>query len=666
MSKILDTNIECDIIKAVLVYLLAPPGRSLRSFISETAFFLLTITCLKTILKKTMFLLEIIPFIKIKGAETLTYFSSQKPAIGSLVLIKVKNSEVKGLVTEVQALKEHKSEVKASKYALKPISKILTKKPVLTKQQTELADFISNFYLAPKGVVLKQFLPKQILNRINPKELELKIFEPREKKLKKPILLWQKERTAFYKKEIQKNQTLILVPEKTLLSKYFRMAREITPETEKFHGQLKSSKEFEIFKKVSLNKTKIIVGTRASLFLPFFNLSLIILDKEESPNYKSWDLTPRYHSRSVALKLAQLTGAKIILGTEMPSVESFYFAKNNDYQLIKEVQNQTAKISFIDMKEEVKKDNYSILSDKLRQEIKGKQTIIFTGRKGLASSVRCRDCGYVITCPQCKAPMVFHETFKNQQKVLVCHHCLKTKKIPSVCPKCKGYRLKLSGAGTQKIAKELEKFKIAIFDNDTVPKITDQKKLLKDFSEKKIQILIASQLIFKYEPKAELTAIVSADHLLNLPEYRSSENFFQTISKLKTMSKKVLIQSYNKKSQLFQIIKANKIEEFYNQELRNRKMLDYPPFCKLIKLTFKDRSAKKGEETSKKLKQKLEKFLPEIKVWGPNLAFLPKIKNQYRWELIIKIKKKDYNKAKIIKQLAKDKWEIDVEPISLI
>ena len=175
MSKILDTNIECDIIKAVLVYLLAPPGRSLRSFISETAFFLLTITCLKTILKKTMFLLEIIPFIKIKGAETLTYFSSQKPAIGSLVLIKVKNSEVKGLVTEVQALKEHKSEVKASKYALKPISKILTKKPVLTKQQTELADFISNFYLAPKGVVLKQFLPKQILNRINPKELELKI-----------------------------------------------------------------------------------------------------------------------------------------------------------------------------------------------------------------------------------------------------------------------------------------------------------------------------------------------------------------------------------------------------------------------------------------------------------------------------------------------------------
>ena len=132
------------------------------------------------------------------------------------------------------------------------------------------------------------------------------------------------------------------------------------------------------------------------------------------------------------------------------------------------------------------------------------------------------------------------------------------------------------------------------------------------------------------------------------------------------MSKKVLIQSYNKKSQLFQIIKANKIEEFYNQELRNRKMLDYPPFCKLIKLTFKDRSAKKGEETSKKLKQKLEKFLPEIKVWGPNLAFLPKIKNQYRWELIIKIKKKDYNKAKIIKQLAKDKWEIDVEPISLI
>lgn len=613
-----------------------------------------------------MFLLEIIPLIKIKGTETLTYFSSQKPAIGSLILIKVKNSQVQGLVSEVKELKEHKTEVKASKYALRPILKILTQKPVINSQQMQLADFISQFYLAPKGIVLKKFLPKKILNRKNPEELGLTLQTKKPRELRKPILLWQNERADFYRKEIGKSQTIILVPEKTLLNKYFKLAKEISLKTEKFHGQLKSTKEFEIFKKVSLNKTKIIVGTRASLFLPYSNLSLIILDKEESPSYKSRDLTPKYHAKSLALKLAQLTGAKIILGTEMPSVESFYFSKNNGYKLIKKPQKQNQKVSLIDMKEEVKKGNYSLLSDKLKEEIKHKKAIIFTSRKGLASSVRCRDCNYVITCPSCELPMVFHETFNNQKKVLVCHHCLKTKNLPSVCPKCKGWHLKLSGMGTQGIAKELQEFKTAVFDSDTVPKKTDQEQLLNDFQEKKYDILIATQLILKYDLAIDLTAVVSADQLINLPEYRSSENFFQTISKLKAMSKKLLIQTYNKDLGLLRLIKENKIEQFYNQELKNRKLLDYPPFCKIIKLSFKNKSIEKGEKTAQHLKEKLEKYLPEIKILGPNLAFIPKVKNKYIWELIIKIKKKDYNKARIIKQLAQDNWEIDVEPISLI
>ncbi|MEA3307463.1 MAG: primosomal protein N', partial [Elusimicrobiota bacterium] len=538
---------------------------------------------------------------------------------------------------------------------------------VINNQQMQLADFISRFYLSPKGIVLKSFIPKKIIKRKNPEGLNLKSLENKKQKLKKPILLWQEERKSFYKKQIKKNnQVLFLVPEKTLLKKYYSWAKEIDLKTEIFHGQIKEAKAFEIFKNIASNKTKIIVGTRAALFLPFSKLSLIVLEKEESLSYKSWDLNPKYHSKSVALKLAQLSGAQIILGTSMPSVESFYFAKEKQYKLIKKEIKQEAKISIIDMKEEREKGNYSLLSDQLRKEIENsEQTIIFNNRKGLATSMRCKDCGHIIKCSECDIPMVFHKKFNNKKNVLVCHHCLKTMQTPSVCPKCKSREIKLSGSGTQKMFQELKGFKAVIFDKDSVPKKNEQKKLLKEFKEKKYNILITTQLILGYlhELKKDfyLGAIISADRLMNIPEYRASENFFHLIFQLRRISTKLLIQTYNKDSELFN----TKTEDFYNQEIKNRKLLNYPPFCKIIKLGYLDFSIENGKKEALDLKTKLEKYIPEIKVMGPSLALVPKVKNKYLWHLIIKINKKDYNKAQIIRQLAKEKWMIDVEPISL-
>ncbi len=624
-----------------------------------------------------MFILEIIPLIKIKGKEleTLTYFSSEKPAVGALVLIKVKNSEVKGIVCKVKDLKNHKIEIKKAGFSLNPVSQIITKKPVISSQQMQLADFISRFYLTPQGIVLKSFIPKKNINRKNPEGLDLKLLASKSQKLKKPILLWQEERQAFYEKKIKKNnQVLFLVPEKNLLKKYFSWAKKIDPQTEIFHGQIKENKAFKTFKNVSSNKTRIIIGTRASLFLPFCNLSLIILEKEESLNYKSWDLNPKYHTKSVALKLAQLNGAQIILGTSIPSVESFYFTKEKKYKLIKEEKKQNTGLSIIDMKEEREKGNYRLLSDELKEQIaqtvkNGNQVIIFSNRKGLASSVRCRDCGYVFKCPECGVPMVFHKNFENKKNAMVCHHCLKITKAPSVCPKCGNWRLEFFGSGTQKIAQELKNFKTVIFDKDTAPKKNVQKKILKQIKEKKYDILITTQLFLSYAYKFKKTftlgAIISADTLINIPEYRASENFFNLIFNLQNISKKFFLQTYNKDLDLIKKIKKDEIENFYNQEIENRKSLNYPPFCKIIKLVYSDESMQKGKREAINLKAKLEKYIPEIKVIGPSLALVPKLKNKYLWHLIIKIKKKDYNKTQIIRQLARKNWTIDVEPISL-
>jgi len=612
-----------------------------------------------------MFLVEAIPLIKISDpeAETLTYFSREKPPIGGLVLIKIGNKDTKAIVRDIKPLEENKIEVKKSQFKLKPVIKILTNSPVITSRQMELAIFISQFYLFSLGICLKLFLPKAILKRKKIQELNLDFNKQINKPFKKPILLWGKDRIDFYKKEISKNknkQTLILVPEISMTEKYKNIADCV------FHSKLSPLKQLEIWKKISENKIKIIVGTRATLFLPFKKLGLIILDNEDSSSYKSRDLHPKYHSKTLSLKLAQINNSKI------------YFSQEKKYKLNKQEQGQeNNQLKIIDLREEIKKGNFSILSDELKEKIEKtitdkKQVILFINRKGISRAMVCRDCGHTIKCSDCSVPMVYCKNNK-----LICRHCLGQIKVPSTCPKCGGLRIKQMGAGTEKVFQEIQKLNIknanpVCFDADSAKTKEEQKRILNDFLNKKYNILISTQLIFSARHLMEsfnnfsLTSIVVADPILNLPEFRSTNNFIRITQKLRNLSQETLIQTYNPELKIFDLLKTNKIEELLKQEIQARKLFFYPPFSKLIKLQLTHKDTYKAKIEAQKLKKKIDKHLPWAKVSDPTPGFIEEKKGEHIWEIIIKIQTKDYKKTRTLRTLMSYSWSIDVEPDSLL
>jgi len=593
-----------------------------------------------------MFIIQTMPLVKIEGL--FDYFSNQKLKPGSLVSVKMNKSEVRAIVKKSIPLKEHKIEVKESQFKLKPISKILTKYPVLTDKQMKLAIFVSQFYLAPLGICLKLFLPKSVLRNQNIEELHLDFKEQEIKEFQKPILLWNKNRIEYYKKNIR-SQTLILVPEISMIEQYKNMADAV------FHSRLNQKKELEIWRKTAAGEINTIVGTRRALFLPFKDLNLIIIDNEENPGYKSWDMQPKYHTKTLALKLAQINNSKTILGTSFPSIESFYFSSQNKYKITKEEQEQN-KVKIIDLRQEIKKGNFSVLSDELEKEIKqSEQSILFINRKGTARAMVCRDCGYTIKCPYCSAPMVYYKETK-----LICKHCSKEIKMPSLCPKCGSRRMKELGPGVEKVVQSVQKLGKTVSLDSTKKQ---QKQILKDFKNKKYKILVTTQL--PENIKVPLSANVIADSIINLPEYRSQYNFFRIIQKLRENSKKTLIQTYNPEIKIFNSIKNNKTEEFFKKEIETRKALFYPPFSKIIKLSLTKTDRHKAKEEATELKQKIEKYLKQAEISGPNPGFVEKKKNKYIWQIIIKIKTEDYKKARFLKTLASN-WDIDVEPASLL
>ncbi|MBU3918510.1 primosomal protein N' [Patescibacteria group bacterium] len=624
-----------------------------------------------------MFLIEAIPLIKISDpeSETLTYFSIEKPPIGGLILIKIGNKDTKAIVRDVKPLQEHKIEVKKSQFKLKPVIKILTNSPVITSRQMELAIFISQFYLFSLGICLKLFLPNAILKRKKIKELNLDFHKQKNKPFQKPILIWKKDRTNFYKKEISKNkdkQTLILIPEVSMASRYKNITDCV------FHSKLSPAKQLEIWQKISQNKIKTIVGTRTALFLPFKKLGLIILDNEDNSSYKSWDLQPKYHSKTLALKLTQINNSKIILGSDLPSIESFYFSEEKKYKLNrKKEEEEKNQLQIIDLREEIKKGNFSILSDELKEKIEKtvadqEQTILFINRKGISRAMVCRDCGHTIKCADCSAPMVYCKNSK-----LICRHCLKETRMPSICPKCGSLRIKQMGAGTEKILQEIQKLSIknaspVCLDADSAKTKEEQKRILNDFINKKYNILIATQLIFSARHLVEdfnnfsFASIIVADPILNLPEFRATDNFIRIVQELRDLSQETLIQTYNPELEIFDLLKTNKIEELLKKEIQARKLFSYPPFSKLIKLQLTHRDAFKAKVEAETLKKKIDKYLSWVKVSSPIPGFIEEKKGKHIWEIVIKIQTKDYKKAKVLRTLASSNWSIDVEPASLL
>ena len=495
--------------------------------------------------------------------------------------------------------------------------------------------------------------------------------------------------------------SIILVPEISLTPQTIdRFVGRFGEHVAILHSKLSQGERFDQWRKIKEKKVKIVIGARSAVFAPFNNLGLIIIDEEHETTYKSGQ-NPKYDTIEVAKKRVDLENGTLVMGTATPSLETYYKAEKGEIILLnmknRVSTNELPIVTLIDMREELNNGNKSIFSIELHKAIsenlkQNKQTILFLNRRGFATFVSCRNCGYVCKCKNCDISMTYH---RNVDK-LRCHYCGITENTPDVCPECGSKYIKYFGIGTQKVeelARELfPDANIVRMDGDTTVEKGSYERILGDMKEEKIDILIGTQMISKGLdfPEVTLVGIIAADTTLNLPDYRSPEKTFQLVTQVAGRSGRghnkgrVILQTYNPEHYSIIYSKAQDYINFYNTEIPLRKEFLYPPFINLISILIYGESNGKVVETSKKVYNIIEKKIINLygqgfnnNISGPYPAPLERIKNNFRWQILLKIKDEDLEELKsLVKrvcilneyklELDNIKINIDINPSSLL
>lgn len=638
-----------------------------------------------------MYIISVIPATKIPlpAPQTLTYFTAHELTMGSLVLAPFYKRNIIGVVESIEKLNGQKMRLRQADFVLKKILEIISNEPIVDEKQMKLVKWISEYYWTPLGTAIKMALPKAMSFR---EALRLRSAQA---KATGNFATSQRGRVLQIHDD-KISQTLILVPEISAIQGALKQYKDLDAAI--LHSGLTAKQYLENWQKIRKGEAKIIIGTRTALFAPFVNLKKIFVKNEHNQSYKS-QRAPRLHARETALKLAELWNAEIILESSTPSIEAFYLSTRKTISLkIQKPDNQQPDIQIVDMRQELKEGNVSIFSRELQNKLNkiistkqrvphnncAGQAILFVGRRGASTFVLCRDCGYVIRCPNCEAPMVYHLS----PLVFICHHCGHQEKPPALCPKCQGARIKFFGTGTQKVETELKKLipqaKASRLDSDTTKTPQTKMKIIDSFQNQKINILIGAQMIIGENlNKAQLVAAISADVLLNLPDFRSNERVFQTLCRLKNLAQdNLIIQTYAPENNAIKMAAQNNYQTFYHNEIQNRKALAYPPFSQLIKLVYKHKSAEKAEQEAKILAEKLKQQLSPtvnhqqttnsrlnlktnrpITILGPSPAFISKVKGKFIWQMVLKSNIANLETRNKILKIIPPNWTVDVDPV---
>ncbi|MCF6307684.1 MAG: primosomal protein N' [Flavobacteriaceae bacterium] len=455
----------------------------------------------------------------------------------------------------------------------------------------------------------------------------------------------------------QGKQVLYMLPEIALTTQLITRLQEYFGEKiTVFHSRFSVNERVEVWRNVLENKPKaqLIIGARSSLFLPFSNLGLVIVDEEHEPSFKQFAPSPRYNGRDSSVVLAKIHDAKVLMGSATPSLESYHNAKNNRYGLVvlkKRFGNvQMPAIELVDIKEKYKKKLMTgHFSDRLLEEInlslKNKeQVIIFQNRRGFSPVVECTTCGTSPQCPNCDVSLTFHQ-YKNQ---LRCHYCGHTIPMQVSCLACGSETLDNKGFGTEQIEVELKElfpdFRIARMDQDTTKRKHAHAKIIEALENEEIDILVGTQMLAKGLDfrNISLVGVMNADNLLNFPDFRAHERSFQLLQQVagragRTKKQgKVIIQTYNPHHQILQQVSTNSYEEMYGQQLEERHQFKYPPHFRMIKITFKERSFQKMEKASIWFSQALKVKLKR-NVLGPEAPAVGRIRNLFISNVLVKI-----------------------------
>lgn len=506
-------------------------------------------------------------------------------------------------------------------------------------------------------------------------------------------------KTEVYIKEIelviaQGKQVLFLLPEIALTTQMIQRLRKYFGEKiGVYHSRFNDKERAEIWhKQLSLLPHAIILGTRSSLFLPFQNLGLIIVDEEHEHSYKQASPAPRYNARDTAVLLARQMHAQVILGSATPSLESYYNAQTGKYALITMAERYhntpLPNISLIDIKDLTRKKRMKThFSDVLLGQIEStlaqkQKVILFQNRRGFALFMQCESCDFIEKCYQCDVSLTYHK----QDNHLKCHYCGYTQAVEKACKGCGSYTLKIRGFGTEKVEEDLQTLfpnrNIARMDLDSTRGKNAFHQLIASFEKGDIDILVGTQMITKGLDfkNVGLVGVLNADNLIYFPDFRTTERSYQLMTQVagragrNNQSAQVLIQTYTPNHPIFEKIISYDYLGLYHSECQERKKYHYPPFSRLIKITSRGKDDKSLELAAKKLVKKLKEH-PHILVLGPEYPLIKRIKNWYAQEILIKVHKSDplsESKPFILKTLREFfsqaehkslRYSIDVDPM---
>jgi primosomal protein N' (replication factor Y) (superfamily II helicase) len=454
------------------------------------------------------------------------------------------------------------------------------------------------------------------------------------------------------------------------------------------HSELSLGERFDEWGRIRRGEFDVVIGPRSAIFAPQPDLGLIIIDEEHEWTYKQQDLSPRYHARQVALKLAELTGATLVLGSATPDVESYFKALNREWQLLQlpervtpSVGSSLPQVEVVDLRIELKAGNFSLFSRSLASSIakaltKQEQIILFLNRRGDASIVECRNCGWVIRCKRCEVPLSYHSV----EELLICHQCNYHLKVPQVCPRCKSPRIKYLGVGTERLEQETARAfpqaRILRWDSDMIRGHEySHQEVFDKFKEGKADILIGTQMVAKGLdfPKVTLVGVICADIALNLPDFRAGERIFQLLSQVAGRAGrgiaggKVIVQTYSPEHYAIQSAAKHDYAGFYQKEIEYRRELHNPPFSRLAKLTFLHSSEGRCREESAKMKRiLLEKRnvrgIAGISIIGPAPAYFHRLRGRFVWQLFLRAD----NPSEFLSDILFARgWSVDIDPAGL-
>ncbi len=499
------------------------------------------------------------------------------------------------------------------------------------------------------------------------------------------------------KEQIEKGkQILYLLPEIALTAQIINRLKSVFGnKVGIYHSKFSDSERVEvyqdIFKSNKESKYDIILGVRSSLFLPFSNLGLIIVDEEHENTYKQYDPAPRYNARDCSAVLAQMHHAKVLLGTATPSIESYFNAKAGKYgfvQLNTRFKNiKLPEIELIDtLRAKKRKEMRSHFSPKLLDSIKdslamNEQIILFQNRRGFAPYIECDMCGWIPQCTNCDVSLTYHK-HKNE---LVCHYCGYTIRTPKTCKACGNAAVQTRGFGTEKIEDEIKIFfpdaKVARMDLDSTRSKNAYHDIISGFESGDIDILIGTQMVSKGLDfdNVSLVGILNADNMLNYPDFRAFERSYQLMAQVsgragrKNKQGKVIIQTSNPTHPILQFVLDNKYEEMYKSQLFERKNFKYPPFFKMINISVRHKKREIANQAAHQLGVNLRKIFGK-RVLGPEPPIISRVQNYFIQNIILKIEReRSYQKAKhlineqIVSVVSTNKFKtisisIDVDP----